>query len=160
MAIRGRRPKPVELHLIEGTFKPSRHRQAAASVNATPVGRLTDPPDWFSPEQMKLWNEAVGFSPNGLLTKRDWSTLANWVVACDLHRQACLQLASGPASGLVHTTSNGTMIQSPLVGTINKQAMIMLKAAAELGFTPSSRSRVTVDEDASKADPEAEFFGT
>jgi phage terminase small subunit len=36
-------------------------------------------------------------------------------------------------------------VQSPYLSIINKQAQIMVKAAAEMGFTPSSRSRISVD---------------
>jgi hypothetical protein len=38
-------------------------------------------------------------------------------------------------------------LQSPYLAILNKQAQIMLKAAAELGFSPSSRSRVQVTAD-------------
>ena len=38
-------------------------------------------------------------------------------------------------------------MQSPYLPIVNKQAQIMLKSAAELGFTPVSRSRVSVTDD-------------
>jgi phage terminase small subunit len=42
---------------------------------------------------------------------------------------------------------------SPYLQIINKQSEIMIRAAAELGFTPSSRSRISVDPKDSKTNP-------
>jgi hypothetical protein len=36
-------------------------------------------------------------------------------------------------------------LQSPYLAILNKQAQIMLKAGAELGFSPASRTRVQVE---------------
>ena len=42
----------------------------------------------------------------------------------------------------------------------NKQAQIMTKAAVEMGFTPASRSRITLPADtAGDADPWADIAG-
>jgi len=41
---------------------------------------------------------------------------------------------------------NNTPTQNPLVGMMNKQAELMLKSAAQMGFTPASRSRVSMPE--------------
>jgi phage terminase small subunit len=49
-------------------------------------------------------------------------------------------------------------VQSPYLSILNKQAMIMLKAASEMGFTPASRSRVEVSDDEQEADPADRFF--
>jgi phage terminase small subunit len=45
----------------------------------------------------------------------------------------------------VKIPENGGHARSPYVGILNQQAAVMLKCAAEMGFTPSSRSRVKVD---------------
>ena len=39
----------------------------------------------------------------------------------------------------------GAPIQNPLVDLMNRQALIMLKHASEMGFTPVGRARVSVD---------------
>lgn len=65
-----------------------------------------------------------------------------WVVAEDIHRQAVQAVVK---FGLItKTPTKGDPMQNPYLPIVNKQAQIMLKAAAELGFTPSSRSRVEV----------------
>jgi P27 family predicted phage terminase small subunit len=153
----GRKPKPTHLHVIEGTLHTSRHRKRATEPK--PVGELVDPPGWMSASQKDVWHYALEHAPRGLLKKLDGSALTVWVVACDLHRQASEQLANLGAAGLLYKTpANGMLIQSPLVGTVNRQATIMLKAAAELGFSPTSRGRVSVSDNARKGGPAAEFF--
>ena len=39
-------------------------------------------------------------------------------------------------------TSNGNLVQNPLVGTANKAMSEMMRYAVEFGMTPSARSRV------------------
>ena len=79
--------------------------------------------------------------------------LVVWTVAEVLHRQAATRLAS---AGMLVKTPNGMPVQSPLLSIVNKQAAIMLKAAAEMGFTPASRSRVEADGE--PQDQRDEFF--
>ncbi len=93
------------------------------------------------------WAYAIVNSPQGLLKKLDRSVLAIWVVAEDMHREAAEKVTQ---YGLLTKSPNaGLPLQSPYLAILNKQAQIMLKAAAELGFTPSSRSRVQVIPDGS-----------
>lgn len=58
-------------------------------------------------------------------------------------------------------TKAGNLIQNPLVGTANKAMDELMKAAAELGMTPSVRSRIEVyggSKDGVEEHPAAEFF--
>ncbi|MEO6716306.1 MAG: phage terminase small subunit P27 family [Novosphingobium sp.] len=108
-----------------------------------PKGDLNAPPDWMSESQREGWSYAVTNSPFGLLKCLDRSVLAIWVVAEDLHREAAQKITQ---YGLLTKSPNaGLPLQSPYLAILNKQAQIMLKAGAELGFSPSSRSRVQVD---------------
>ena len=108
-----------------------------------PTGDLVDPPDWMSESQKAGWNYAIANAPRGLLKKLDRSVLTAWVVAEDLHRRASEQVDKfGILTKAPHT---GQPMQSPFLPVVNKQAMIMLKAAELLGFTPASRTRVQVD---------------
>jgi phage terminase small subunit len=72
----------------------------------------------------------------------DGSVLEVWVVAHVLYRKAVRQQAK---FNLVVPTPNTRLpIQSPWLPIINKQALIMLRAAAELGFSPTARPRVGI----------------
>lgn len=82
-------------------------------------------------------------APSGMLKRLDQSILTVWVVAEERHADAAQQVSK--LGSLLKAKGSGTPYQNPFLAIMNKQAMIMMKAAAELGFTPSSRSRVKVE---------------
>jgi P27 family predicted phage terminase small subunit len=137
--VRGRRPKPTHLKELEGN--PGKRR--LNKDEPKPEGDLYAAPEWMSETQREGWAYAITNAPHGLLKQLDRSVLAIWVVAEDLHRQAAEKIAQ---YGLLTKSPNaGLPLQSPYLAILNKQAQIMLKAGAELGFSPSSRTRVQVD---------------
>jgi P27 family predicted phage terminase small subunit len=137
--MRGRRPKPTQIKELEGNpgkRKLNRHEPR-------PEGDLFAAPQWMSESQHEGWAYAVTHAPHGLLKQLDRSILAIWVVAEDLHREAAEKIAK---YGLLTKSPNaGLPLQSPYLAILNKQAQLMLKAGAELGFSPSSRTRVMID---------------
>jgi P27 family predicted phage terminase small subunit len=150
--MKGRKPKPTHLKIVGGN---AGKRKLNAS-EPTPEGDLCDPPDWLTEDQAVGWKYAIQHSPNGLLKNLDRSALVVWVVAEDLHRQASVAVAK---FGLVTKSPvKGDPMQNPYLAIVNRQATIMMKAAAELGFTPSSRSRVAIDGSNGKEDPADRFF--
>lgn len=165
----GRKPKPTHLHLIEGTFRKERHNVRANEPK--PASNLDTPPGWFSPEELATWDYGLRHAPTGLLKGIDASVYTVWVVATVTHRHAAEALARGGAKSLLSRTGSkpgtdkdgkpilvgGTVVQSPLVGIMNRAALILIRAAAELGFSPAARARVTAEGDA-VADPEDRFF--
>ena len=150
----GRKPKPTRLHLVEGTFDVSRHRKRLKG-EPRPIGDLHDPPAYLSQAQREIWAQQLRDAPAGLLKRLDWSDFLVWVVACDIHRQAAEQLNKLGPQGLIICTGTkpgpggtqlgGTFMQNPLVGIMNRQALIMMKASEVLGFSPVARARVSVD---------------
>jgi len=115
------------------------------------------PPSWLTRRQKLLWRKAVDGAPAGLLSEMDVGLLTNWVIACDTYRDACEKMrgigliVKTRETEVVKTAKDGTVtrekkggmpIQNPYLPIINKQAQIMVKAAAELGFTPISRTRL------------------
>lgn len=145
----GRPRKPTMLKLVTG----NPGRRPVNSREPKPQGNLVDGPDWLTDTQRQSWNYAIQCAPYGLLKRLDRSVLVTWVVAEDLHRQAVEKLNKG---ALLIKTPNGMPIQSPYLSIINKQALLMLRAASEMGFTPASRSKV--EQDGGTDEPD-EFFG-
>ena len=137
--MRGRKPKPTFLKLVSGN--PGRRPLNDAEPEAT--GDLLNPPEWLTPSQRAVWTTAVKNAPAGLLRGIDESVFLVWVIAKDMHRNAAEKIAQ--SGTLVRMPNNGAAVQSPWVPVLNKQALIMLKACSEMGFTPSSRSRVKVE---------------
>jgi P27 family predicted phage terminase small subunit len=137
--MRGRKPTPTHLKRLNGN--PS--KRPLNESEPVPEGDLYAAPKWMSDSQREGWAYAISNAPYGLLKKLDSSILAIWVVAEDLHREAVEKVNQ---YGLLTKSPNaGLPLQSPYLAILNKQAQIMLKAAGELGFTPSSRSRVQIE---------------
>jgi hypothetical protein len=59
--------------------------------------------------------------------------------------------------GQAITSPNGHLIQSPYMAIINKQALLILKTAAVLGFTPASRARLDIEPELDPDNPFAIF---
>lgn len=138
MAVAGRKPKPTHLKLLAGN---PGHRPLTPN-EPEPEGDLTDPPEWLSESQKDAWRYAIENAPAGMLKKLDQSVLVTWVVASDYHRDATERVNK---RGLVVLSRvQREPVQNPYLAVVNRQAQIMQKAAAELGFTPSSRTRISL----------------
>jgi P27 family predicted phage terminase small subunit len=152
----GPKPKPTLLHIVRGS------KAAKARNRPEPIapGRLAaDAPDWLTESQKEGWRYAIENAPLSLLRRIDRSLLVAWVVAEDVHRHAAQKVAQ---FGLLTKAPNtGMPIQSPYLPIVNRQALIMIRTAAELGFTPSARSRIALGEtqpNPDDNDPADEFF--
>lgn len=109
-----------------------------------PAGELSDldPPAHLSPPQKVIWKRAIGNAPPGLLRRLDWEIFEQWVVHAERFKDAAKRVSE---SGSIVKSKDGAWYQNPFLSVMNKQSQLMMRAAAELGFTPSSRSRVKVD---------------
>jgi P27 family predicted phage terminase small subunit len=147
--MRGRKPVPARLRELHGSpshggAKPKvsvridTSHQPAAEEAGLPA------PDFFTPSQQEIWSYAVAHAPRGVLTKIDTGVLAVFVIAADLHRQAVM--AQNRRQLLIRAPSGMPMV-SPYVHIANRQAILMLRAAEQLGFTPTSRARLTTASD-------------
>lgn len=144
--MRGRKPIPTALKIIAGN--PGKR---PLNVNEPqPRSDLAAPPDWMTDRQKESWCEVIALAPPGLLKDVDSSIFAAWIVAFDLYQEANEKLSR--TGMLIKAPNTGVPMQSPYLAIVNKQAQIMMKAAAEMGFTPASRSRVVVKREAGKAD--------
>ncbi len=137
--MRGRPPKPTLIKKLNG----NPGKRPLNEHEPVPDGDLYEAPTWLSDTQREAWSFAITRAPPGLLKELDRSILTIWVVAEDMHREAAEKIAQ---YGLLTKSPNaGLPIQSPYLAILNKQAQIMLKAGAELGFSPASRTRVQVE---------------
>ena len=145
--MRGRKPKPTWLKEVSGN--PGKRRLNPHEPK--PNGPLNEPPEWFTSDQKAEWSYALANAPRGLLKRLDRSVLAIWIVAEDLHRYASQQIARFGV--LTKAPHSGVPVQSPFLAILNKQAIIMLKAASELGFSPASRPRISVEPQRDRPNP-------
>ena len=134
----GRKPLPTQVKQIKGTLQPCRTNYH----EPIPEGLLVEPPDYMPEGAKAAWRYALECAPPTLMCKLDMSVLEIWACAADLYRQA--QAGIGKTGLLVKAPHSGVPMQSPYLAIANKQAQIMTKAAIEMGFTPASRSRISI----------------
>jgi len=139
--MQGRKPVPTALKVIRG----NPGKRPFTRNEPQPTGDLEEPPDYLTPSQQDIWREAVAVSPSGLLKKLDASIFETWVVAEDIYRTAALNIAKLGSALLVRSPSNGMLVPSPVLAILNRQALIKLRCAAELGFSPTARARISLN---------------
>lgn len=139
--MRGRKPKPSYLRVLDGQAS---HGAKPNPDEPKPEGKLDDlpVPDDLSQAQAKVWRDALRNAPPGLLRKLDDGIFKQWVIHAERFSDAAQKVSK---LGSMLKTKDGVPYQNPYLAVMNKQSALMMKAAAELGFTPSSRSRVKVD---------------
>lgn len=146
-----RKPKPTALHNLHGTANTTRMKSRRDEPVAP--GSIGDPPAHLSDDQKADWIFAVRNAPGGVVGAIDRWALEVFIVAADHHRIANREqqkLDVGNALPLLtqtnqshdkdgKVTGGGNIIQSPYLGIMSTAGARMLKAAAELGFTPAAR---------------------
>ncbi len=153
--MRGRKPKPTLVKVLAGN-----PGKGPLNFNEPqPVGNAAEPPWWMSQAQKDLWNSKIAQAPVGLIKLLDQETLAVWIVAADTYQQAAAQVAKRgfmlkeTKKGTIRQFKNKastivpdkvTLFKSPYLAIMSEQAGIMQKYGADLGFSPSSRSRIHV----------------
>jgi P27 family predicted phage terminase small subunit len=136
----GPKPKPTALRLLHGHANRGGGRKPNPQ-EPIPPGALSEPPEWMTPEQKANWAYAIDNAPLGLLRRLDRGMLTVWIVAEDAHRRAA-QLLQTTQTLLMRQEGVPMPFPSLYLGIMNRQAAVMLRAAAELGFSPSARVRV------------------
>jgi P27 family predicted phage terminase small subunit len=137
-----KRRTPLALKRLHGTVHPTRTNKFEPQVESEldPV-----PPNYLTPSQQASWLYVMRHAPRGLLSSLDRAVLVTWVEAEDRHRTAMLQQAQldhGSRLPLLHKGKDGYPIPSPYLRIMNHAALIMLRCATELGFSPAARPRI------------------
>ncbi len=137
--MRGRKPKPEHLRVIEGN--PSK-RPITQGPQPERLSAPPDAPEILTGDAREEWDRiAKSLHHLGLLTVVDIQPLAAYCMAYGRWVMAERELTAGE---LVTVTTNGNAIQNPLVGIANKAAADMVRYAAEFGLTPSARARLSI----------------
>ena len=136
--MRGRKPKPTHLKLIEGN-------PGKRPINGREPKPPTDQPTCpahLSPTAKAEWKRrAATMNAIGLLTRIDRTVLATYCQAYGRWVEAERKLAETPP---LLKTPAGYVQVSPWITISNKQVELMTWLMAELGLTPSARSRLAV----------------
>ena len=135
----GRKPKPSALRELAGNVG---HRPINKN-EPKPTGVPTCPPMLNAVAKAEWTRVRKELVPMGLLTNVDRAALmaycvvyARWVKAEDQIEKL---------GEYIKSSKSGYLIQAPWVGVANKALELMHKYATEFGFTPSSRTRLSVE---------------
>jgi len=143
----GRKPKPTHLKLVTGN--PGKRAVKPDAIQPPVRQRVLAPPAHLSREAKAEWKRlSPMLTKLGILSDLDRGAFAaycqaygRWKMAEDALHDLRQKDESGFA-GMLVTTKAGNTIQNPLVGIANRAMDMMVKYAAEFGFTPSARTRV------------------
>jgi P27 family predicted phage terminase small subunit len=105
------------------------------------VGDLWGPPNFMDAEQREQWFYALDRAPPGLLAGTDRDIFGAWVCACVEYQKAVIEVRN---LGQVVKTRDGNAIQNPYMSIMNRQAVLMNRLGAELGFSPAARASLGI----------------
>lgn len=146
MAKPGPRPKPTRLKVVTGNpgHRPLNENEPEPAADMPPV------PDHLDDDARAEWDRvAPELYAIGVLTVVDGSVLGAYCSAfsvwakCERRLQAMARNDDTVlAEGVLVKTKSGNVILNPLQGAANVARRDMVKMAAELGLTPSSRANL------------------
>lgn len=137
--MRGRKPKPTHLRIIEGNreHRPLNHDEPVVD------GNLAEPPEHLTARQQYYWRDCLQHAPPGMLKRLDAGAVTVYVTAlADLEAYSAKVEQAGAVIQM--PGPSGAFMHNPFVSLKRAAMANVLKAGAELGFTPSSRSRVKI----------------
>ena len=136
--MRGRRPKPTRLKYLTGN--PGKRPLNMHEPKPEPM--IPECPVELGPIARREWDRLAGeLGKLNLLTTLDRAALAAYCGAYALWAEATKAIQQ---YGTMIKSPTGFPIQSPYVSIANRQAEIMMRIASEFGFTPASRSRISI----------------
>jgi P27 family predicted phage terminase small subunit len=135
--MRGRKPKPTVLKLLEG----NPGKRALNEREPTPPADIPDCPEYLDEEARGEWfRTAAVLRDMGLLTLADRTALAAYCVAYSRWLKAERQVQK---YGAVTLSPNKKFpMKSPYLSVADQALETMRKFMVEFGLTPSSRSRI------------------
>ncbi|MBG1252189.1 phage terminase small subunit P27 family [Burkholderia pseudomallei] len=152
----GRKPLPATVKKLKGTLQKCR----VNPHEPRPTRQLGEPPDYMSDAAKEAWRYAVENAPLGLLSSLDAAVLERWANCAGLYREALAKINRAGVAGMIIKTPSGILRRSPLMDVIRDLALEMKGYESEMGFTPASRSRVTLPADTTdERDPWSEIAG-
>lgn len=133
--VRGRRPRPAALRILEGN---PGHR--AIPTPPWPQSRAPRCPSWLDPEAKREWIRVVpDLERLQLLTGIDRASLVVYCQAVAEFEQASAVLRK---NGRTFETPNGFLQARPEVAMLHRSALLIRMFAEQFGLTPSARVRL------------------
>ena len=135
---RGPKPKPTAVKRMEG----NPGKRALNEFEPEPIADDVDCPEWLDADARAEWSRVYQRLVScRILTPLDMAILADY---CQSYAQMVRAETNIQKYGDIIKTPSGYVQQAPHVGIYNQASKRMKQAAAELGLTPSSRTRIQV----------------
>lgn len=146
-----RKPTPTYLKLLSGN--PGKRPINDAEPEIKTSIKTMDPPKELGKQAKKLWINSVKEIPDELIKLVDAPELMRYCIAYELYTKAYAEIKK---EGAVIKTIDGVK-QNPWVVVMNSQAAIMASAGSNLGFSPTSRTKIKIQTDGKKKGKYAEL---
>jgi len=139
MTIRGRKPRPLALHIINGNpSKLNIEKKLANEIKPKPIAPKC--PKWLNEEAKKEWNRvAPELKRLGLLTVLDRAALEMYCVCYSRFLDAEQKIKE---TGLIVKDRRGSVKKNPYVTIASSYSKLLISICVEFGMTPSSRGRM------------------
>ena len=147
--MRGRKPKPTALKLLDGN--PGKRR--INDREPSPPAGIPEAPGWFDDEARAEWFRISKILDDmGVLSLADHAALETY---CTIYSRWVKAEAQVRKYGtIVKSPDKGFPMTSPYLTVANQALEALRKLAVEFGLTPSSRSRIRLP---SEGDAASEF---
>ncbi len=134
----GRKPTPTTMKVMRG----NPGKRALNDEEPIPENDLgAEPPDHFNEKQGRVWREVIAEAPAGMLKTLDKALLEAYCINVVLLEEMNNKIQT---AGTIARGALGNPVVSPYVRIMSTATQMVIKCASELGFTPSSRSRIRV----------------
>jgi P27 family predicted phage terminase small subunit len=138
--MKGRKPKPIATHKLDGTYRKDRH--GSTEVIALPTS-TPEPPEHLDAESLAEWHRLVSELVRlGTLHRIDRVLLATF---CQLWSRLVAAEKGISEHGLIIKGTTGAAQISPFYSVAIRTAKELRSIAAELGLSPTSRTRLRVE---------------
>lgn len=143
---RGRKPLPTVVKELNG----NPGKRPLNKSEPKPDGSLKTAPGSLTPAQVVIWKNVLKIAPKGLLTPVDSSVVERFCIALDSLKKANAALA---ARGALTIDEDGKTKIAPEVHIISKMDAVLRGCTSALGFDPSSRSRLHLEDPRDPSNP-------
>lgn len=152
MAMRGRKPKPTAVKVLEG----NPGKRPLNMYEPVLEKKAPECPSWLNDEAKAEWDRLADKMVNlGTLTEMDMAAFAGYCQSYARWKEAEEFIEK---HGTIVKTPSGYWQQVPQVSIAQTNLKVMLKFCSEFGLTPSSRSRMIAGEVQEGSVDEMEFL--
>ena len=136
MAVRGRKPKPTAIKVLEG----NPGKRPLNELEPIPPKADLRCPTWILPEAKKEWKRlAPSLQAMGVLTMADLTAFTGYCQAYARWKEAEEFITQ---HGSIFRTPSGYVQQVPQVSIAQQNLKIMQSFCTEFGLTPACRARI------------------